>query len=137
LGAAAGGVRVAKVGDVRLAHSRALPAVPSGVTVIRATGGRHCAYFVVQVAATPLPATTSDVGIDLGLTRLAVLSAGEVIENLGQLRPGARSLARAQRAPVAKAKGRSGVPGRQVGLLSAVVRSPRPAWTHTTGWPTA
>jgi putative transposase len=53
----------------------------------------------------PLPATTSDVGVDLGLTRLAVLSAGEVIENPEQLHPGARASARPQRAPAAKAKG--------------------------------
>src|ERR1035437_8527489 len=56
LGAAAGGVRVARVGDVRLAQARALPSVPSGVTVIREAGGRHCASFVVAVAAPPLPA---------------------------------------------------------------------------------
>jgi len=85
--------------------ARALPAVPSGVTVIREAGGRHCASFVVQVGAAPLPATTSDVGFDLGLARLAVLSTGEVIENPGQLRRRARALARAQRALAAKAKG--------------------------------
>jgi len=105
LGLTAFGVRVAKVGDVRLAQAPALPAVPSGVTVIRESGGRHCASFVVQVGAAPLPATTSDVGVDLGLTRLAVLSTGEVIENPGHLRRRARALARAQRALAAKAKG--------------------------------
>src|ERR1035437_7893863 len=41
------GVRVAKVGDLRLAWSRALPCVPSSVTVIREGGGRYSASFVV------------------------------------------------------------------------------------------
>jgi putative transposase len=49
LGLTAFGVRVAKVGDVRLAYSRALPAVPSDVTVIREAGGRYYASFVVEV----------------------------------------------------------------------------------------
>jgi putative transposase len=105
LAAAAGGVRVAKVGDVRLAYSLALPSVPSGVTLIREAGGRHCASFVVAVAAAPLPARTSDVGLDPGLARPAVLSAGEVIESTGRLRRRARALARAQRALARKTKG--------------------------------
>ena len=92
MGLTAGGVRVAEVGDVRLAYSRVLPSVPSSVTVIREADGRYCAFFVVEVAAAPLPATTSDVGVDLGLTRLAVLSTGEVIENPGHLRRRARAL---------------------------------------------
>ena len=35
--------------------------------MIREADGRYYASFVVEVAATPLPATTSDIGIDLGL----------------------------------------------------------------------
>src|ERR1019366_2875250 len=62
-----GGVRVAKAGDVRLVWSRALPSVPSSVTVIREADWRYYASFVVEVADTPLPQSTSDVGSDLGL----------------------------------------------------------------------
>ena len=68
-GVTTGGVRVAKVGDVRLVWSRVLPSVPSSVTVIREADGRYYASFVVQVAHTPLPKSGSDVGIDLGLTK--------------------------------------------------------------------
>jgi putative transposase len=98
-------VRVAKVGDVRLVWSRALPSVPSSVTVIREADGRYYASFVVEVAYTPLPQTASDVGIDLGLTRLVVLSTGEVVQNPRFLRRKARALARAQRALARKMKG--------------------------------
>src|SRR5664280_364048 len=100
-----GGVRVAKVGDVRLAWSRVLPSVPSSVTVIREADGRYYASFVVEVADTPLPQTANDVGIDLGLTSLAVLSTGEVIENPRYLRRKARALARAQKSLARKTKG--------------------------------
>jgi len=100
-----GGVRVAKVGDVRVVWSRVLPSVPSSVTVIREADGRYYASFVVEVADTPLPQSTNDVGIDLGLTNLAVLSTGEVIENPRYLRRKARALARAQKSLARKTKG--------------------------------
>ena len=100
-----GGVRVAKVGDVRVVWSRVLPSVPSSVTVIREADGRYYASFVVEVADTPLPQSTNDVGIDLGLTNLAVLSTGEVIENPRYLRRKARGLARAQKSLARKTKG--------------------------------
>ena len=100
-----GGVRVAKVGDVRVVWSRVLPSVPSSVTVIREADGRYYASFVVEVADTPLPQTANDVGIDLGLTNLAVLSTGEVIENPRYLRRKARALARAQKSLARKTKG--------------------------------
>jgi putative transposase len=60
---------------------------------------------VVEVQVTPLPVSTDDVGVDLGLTSLAVLSTGDVIENPRHLRCKARALARAQRALARKAKG--------------------------------
>ena len=104
-GVTARGVRVAKVGDVRLEWSRDLPSVPSSMTLIREADERYYASFVVEVQDTPLPVITSDVGVDLGLTSLAVLSTGEVIENPGHLRRKARALARAQRALARKRKG--------------------------------
>ena len=96
---------VAKVGDVRLRWSRPLPSVPSSVTIIREADGRHYASFVVEVAATPLPASKADVGIDLGLTTLAATSDGELIANPRHLRARERRLARAQRSLCRKQKG--------------------------------
>ncbi|HEY5179810.1 MAG TPA: transposase, partial [Dermatophilaceae bacterium] len=78
---------------------------PSSVTVIREADGRYYASFVVEVADTPLPQSTSDVGIDLGLVSLAVLSTGEVIENPRYLRRKARALARPQKSLARKTKG--------------------------------
>src|SRR5664280_308476 len=99
-----GGVRVAKVGDVRLVWSRALPCRRVRA-VTREADGRYYASFVVEVADTPLPQRTNDVGIDLGLTNLAVLSTGEVIQNPRYLRRKARALARAQKSLARKTKG--------------------------------
>jgi putative transposase len=99
------GVRVAKVGNVRLEWSRPLPSVPSSVTVIREAGGRYYASFVVEVADTPLPPSRYDVGIDLGLNRLVSTSDGEIVDNPRHLRRKARKLAYLQRALARKTKG--------------------------------
>jgi putative transposase len=99
------GVRIAKVGNVRLEWSRDLPSVPSSVTVIREADGRYYASFVVDVQARPLPVITTDIGVDLGLTSLAVLSTGEIIENPRHLRRKARALARSQKSLARKQKG--------------------------------
>jgi putative transposase len=96
---------LAKVGEIRVRWSRPLPSVPSSVTVIRDADGRYYASFVVNRAVTPLPTCDHEVGIDVGLDRLAVTSNGEIIPNPRFLRAKQRHLARAQRALSRKAKG--------------------------------
>ncbi len=46
---------VAKVGEINLRWSRALPGEPSSVTLIREPDGRYYASFVVERAPAPLP----------------------------------------------------------------------------------
>jgi putative transposase len=96
---------VAKVGDLTVKWSRDLPSVPSSVTVIREADGRCYASFVVEVAVTPLPPVTADIGIDLGLSVLAATSDGELIANPRHLRRRERKLIRAQRDLSRKQKG--------------------------------
>jgi putative transposase len=120
-------VFVAKVGDLRVEWSRPLPSVPSSCTVIREADGRYYVSFVVDRRAAPLPPTDREVGIDLGLDRLAVTSDGEVIDNPRHLRAAQRRLARAQRALCRKQKGsvnrRKAV--RRVAVLHRKVRETR------------
>ncbi len=96
---------VAKVGDIRVEWSRALPSVPSSVTVIKEADGRYYASFVVERETTPLPSCDRDVGIDLGLASLAVTSDGEVIPNPRFLRTAQRRLKKAQRVLCRRQKG--------------------------------
>ena len=96
---------VAKVGDIRVKWSRGLPSVPSSVTVIGEPDGRYYASFVVQRAATPLPACDREVGIDLGLTSLVVTSDGETVTNPRFYRAAQRRLRRAQRVLSRRQKG--------------------------------
>ena len=100
-----GRVYVAKVGDLRVEWSRSLPSTPSSCTVIREADGRYYVSFVVERDPAPLPAVEREIGVDLGLDRLAVLSDGEVINNPRHLRAAQRRLGRAQRALARKQRG--------------------------------
>jgi len=71
-----GRLRLPKIGDIRVRWSRALPSVPSSVTIIKDAAGRIFASFVVETTATLLPENGAEVGIDLGLAHFAVLSDG-------------------------------------------------------------
>lgn len=62
---------VAKVGEVRVRWSRELPSTPSSVTIIREPDGHFYASFVVDVGASPLPVVDREVGVDVGVARLA------------------------------------------------------------------
>jgi putative transposase len=96
---------VAKVGDILVQWSRALPSVPSSVTVIRDPDGRYYASFVVERAATPLPVCDREVGLDLGLASLVVTSDGERVASPRFYRVAQRRLRRAQRVLSRRQKG--------------------------------
>jgi putative transposase len=66
---------VAKVGLVRVRWSRELPSESSSVTIIREPDGHYYASFVVDLAATPLPAVQREAGVDVGLARLATVAS--------------------------------------------------------------
>ncbi|MEV4127993.1 transposase [Nocardia sp. NPDC049707] len=102
---AADKLRLPKIGDIAVAWSRRLPSQPSSVTIIKDAADRYFASFVVEVTTCPLPTSDSEVGIDLGLTRFAVLSNGKIIDNPRVLRRAERKLKRAHRALSRRRKG--------------------------------
>jgi putative transposase len=104
---AGGKLRLPKIGDVPVRWSRELPAEPSSVTVVKDAAGRYFASFVVEVGGEPLPETTAEVGIDLGLTHFAVLSDGRKIDSPRFLRRAEKRLKKAQRDLSRKVKGSS------------------------------
>jgi len=73
--------------------------------VLREADGRYYVSFVVDRAEQPLPPVEREVGVDLGLDRIAVTSDGEIIDNPRHLRAAQRRLGRAQRALARKQKG--------------------------------
>jgi IS605 OrfB family transposase len=96
-----GRLYVAKVGELRVRWSRALPSAPSSGTIIRDPDGRYYASFVVERPAIPLPPVDRVAGIDLGLCVFAAVVASdgstETVPNPRHLRAAERRLARVQR----------------------------------------
>jgi putative transposase len=125
---------VAKVGQISVRWSRLLPSEPSSVTVIREPDGRYYASFVVERQTALLPACGREVGIDVGLNRLAVTSTGEIIVNPRFLRRKQRRLARAQRALSRTAKGSANraKARRRVAVVHRKVRETRLDHAHKT-----
>ncbi|GAB7185001.1 transposase [Kitasatospora sp. Ki12] len=127
-----GKLNLAKIGDVRVKWSRALPADPSSVTVVLDAAGRYHASFVVDVEPGHLPEVDAEAGIDLGLTTYAVLSDGSVIDNPRFLRKAERKLKAAQRELSRKAKGSKNraKARRKVARAHAKVADTRMDWLH-------
>ncbi|MFJ9693889.1 RNA-guided endonuclease InsQ/TnpB family protein [Kitasatospora sp. NPDC101183] len=127
-----GKLNLAKIGDVRVKWSRALPADPSSVTILLDPSGRYHASFIVDVEPEHLPTLDSEIGIDLGLTTYAVLSDGSVIDNPRFLRKAEKRLKAAQRELSRKAKGskKREKARRKVARAHAKVADTRRDWLH-------
>ena len=91
--------------DVR--WSQALPCEPSTITVSMDSAGRYFVSCLCEFEPTPLPVSPNIVGVDVGLTHLAILSTGEKIDNPKHTARHAEKLAQAQRRMSKKKKGSS------------------------------
>ncbi|MGW0391570.1 RNA-guided endonuclease InsQ/TnpB family protein [Streptomyces sp. NPDC003042] len=105
-----GRLTLAKMAEpLEIVWSRSLPAgvEPTTVTVSQDSAGRCFVSLLCEDTPAPMPATTSAVGIDAGLTALVTLSTGEKVTNPKYERRDRARLARAQRALARKQKGSS------------------------------
>lgn len=104
-----GRLYLAKIGEVKVRWSRDLPSDPSSVTVIREPDGHYYASFVVEVAPTPLPVVDREIGVDLGITRLATcadtIGARTDIANPKHLARKLRKLRRLEREKARRVQG--------------------------------
>ena len=104
-----GRLNLPKIGEVRVKWSRALPCVPSSVTVIKDAAGRYFASFVIDTDPAAdlqrMPDAEASVGIDLGLSHFAVLSDGTKVDSPRFLRRAEKKLKKAQRELSRKQKG--------------------------------
>ena len=127
-----GRLRLPKVGDLPVCWSRDLPSAPSSVTVTVDASGRYHASFVVEVLGQPLPPTTAEVGIDLGLTDFAVLSDGRKVAAPRFGRKAAAKLRKAQKELARRQKGSANRKKsvRKVARCHARVADTRRDWLH-------
>ena len=87
--------------------SRPLPkgCKPTTVTVTQDTTGRYFVSMLVEEDITPLPVVNQQVGLDLGLKSMVVLSTGEQVGNPQFFRKDEKKLAKASRRLAKKKKG--------------------------------
>ncbi len=91
--------------DIR--WSRPLPkdAQPTTITVTKDTTGRYFVSILVAEEIKPLPDVTQEVGLDLGLKSMVILSTGETAGNPKFFAQDEQKLARAQRHLAKKQRG--------------------------------
>ncbi|WP_235204151.1 transposase [Deinococcus sp. RL] len=92
-----------KIGNIRIRLHRPLSGKVKTATITRDCGEWYVSY-VCEVEAAPLPATGSQVGVDMGTTYFCITSDGEFVENprhfqrsMKALRVKQRSLSRKKR----------------------------------------
>jgi putative transposase len=92
---------------LQIRWSRPLPdgATPTTITLSRDTAGRYFVSFLLEEEIAPLPPTTGQVGIDLGLHDMVVLDNGEKVGNPRFFSKDEKKVAQAQRRLARKQRG--------------------------------
>ncbi len=134
-------LHLSMIGDVPIKVHRAPPDGRIKTCTVEREGDRWFAVLTYEVADPALPAPTaseSPVGVDLGLSHLAMLSTGETVEPPKFLRASELRLARAQRTVSRRKKGSHNREKAKlrVSRCHAKVRDQRRDFAHklTTGW---
>ena len=91
------GLYLSKIGVVKIVVHRRLCGTPKLVTIQRDRLGNWYACFSCVVEPAHLEPTHEAVGVDLGLTRFAVLSNGEIVKRQRWMKRDEKELARIQR----------------------------------------
>jgi putative transposase len=99
-----GKLRVQGAGHIKVKLHRPVEGTIKTVTIKR-EAGRWFACFSVERAAVPLPASSAEIGIDVGLESFAVFSDGTEIENPRYYRNAEARLRRCQRKVARRKKG--------------------------------
>ncbi len=119
---------------LRIHWSRPLPdgATPTTVTISRDTAGRYFVSILIEEEIAPLPLTTGQVGIDLGLHDVVVLNSGEKVGNPRFFVQDEKKLAQAQRRLAKKQRGSKNrdKARRKVARIHARIADRRRDFTH-------
>lgn len=90
-------VYLSKIGSVRIVAHRPAEGVIKTCCVKRSSTGKWYVTFSCEVEPTVLPATSNEIGLDMGLESFATFSTGEKIENPRFFRSDEKALATVQR----------------------------------------
>ena len=98
-------IKIPFLGKIRVSLHRPLEGTPKTLKLKRSVGKWYVLIGCEDVLAKPLPATGTEVGIDLGLTHFVATSDGELFDNPRPLRTARLVLERAQRRVSRRKKG--------------------------------
>jgi putative transposase len=98
---------LSKIGRIAVRWSRPLEGIPKTVTISREADGWYVCFSCADVPVQPLPLTSQETGIDLGLEAFATLSNGARIFHPGWYRQAERALKTAQRRVSRRKRGSS------------------------------
>jgi len=92
---------------LEIVWSRPLPegCKPTSITISKDTANRYFVCFLVEEEIKPLPVVNKQVGLDLGLKSMVILSTGETVGNPKFFHKDEKKLARAQRRHAKKNQG--------------------------------
>jgi putative transposase len=96
---------LSKIGRIAVRWSRPLEGTPKTVTISREADGWYVSISCADVPIQPLPPTSQEIGIDLGLEAFATLSNGTRIFSPGWYRKAEQALKTAQRRVSRRKKG--------------------------------
>ncbi len=88
---------ISKVGRLQVQWSRKFTSNPTTVTITKRCDGKYFVTLCLDEAKHALPKTGRQVGVDLGISRLATLSTGEFVPNARHTAKHAVKLAKLQR----------------------------------------
>ena len=103
-----GQLTLAKMDEpLAITFHRALPndKKPSSITISKDSANRYFVSMLVEEEITPLPVVNAQVGLDLGLKSMVILSTGEAVGNPKFYAHDEKRLAKAQRRHAKKKKG--------------------------------
>ncbi len=92
-----GALVLSKIGRVTVRWSRPLEGTPKTVTIAHEADGWYASISCADVPAQPLPPTSNETGIDVGLKIFLITAEGEAVENPRHYRRGEQQLKKAQR----------------------------------------
>src|SRR5215831_3999680 len=123
---------LAKMGPLKIRWSRDVIPRPSSVRVMKTTTGKYFVSLVVETDPVHWPQSGESVGLDFGITHLATLSTGEIIENPRHAEQHQRRLALSQRRLARKQKGskRREAAKHRVAVLHERIRNARRDMFH-------
>lgn len=94
-----------KIGWVKAIFHRIMQGIPKNITVSKTTSGDYYVSVLCEREIDSVPHQGPTVGVDVGLTHLAILSTGEKIEHPRHLRRAEKKLGRQERSLSRKKKG--------------------------------